>query len=134
MLAQNSAVPKIVVRSIGGGLLLMAFFTNMWSFIAQSTLTGANSLVVLLVFGGLSVVFIGYGIYLFIVSKRFTALKTVADKEEGKKIGMWYGIIFGAEGITIPAVVFTLIHFQLDDLARDSFSCRPAFLPHGENI
>jgi hypothetical protein len=116
MQSSTSDIPKTVIKSIGGGLLLMAVFTMMWAGIAQSGLTSVGRIAIIAVFSCLSLVFIVYAVYLFIMSRHFPALKSEADKAEGKKIGKWYGIIFGAEGITIPIVVFTLLHFQQDKL------------------
>jgi hypothetical protein len=98
----NTATPKIVIQSIGGGLLLMAFFTIMWSGIAFGNATGAGRYLILIVFSLFSLVFIGYGIYYLSTAKRFPKLTTDADKAEGKKMAKLYGITFGLEGILIP--------------------------------
>ena len=112
MQPQKAHIPKIAVRSIGGGLLLMALFTTMWSGIASGGLTGAVRWIILMLFGFISLIFIIYGIRMFILSKYFAVAVNEKDKAEAKKLGIWYGAIFGAEGITIPLVCGLLIYFQ----------------------
>ncbi|MES2277161.1 MAG: hypothetical protein V4592_14125 [Bacteroidota bacterium] len=115
MPATPIAIPKIAMRSIAGGLLLMAFFTTMWSGVASASLTGGARIVEMMVFMGMALLFVIYGIYFFIVSKRFQNM-TEEDKAEGKKMGIWYGIIFGLEGITIPIAAFICIQLHHTDL------------------
>jgi len=104
-------IPKIAMQVIAGGLLLMAFFTIMWSGIALGSLQGVGRIINLLVFWGSALAFIGYAIYFFRSVKRFQPVTTELEKAEGKKMGTAYGIIFGLEGIFIPVAVF--ICFQL---------------------
>jgi hypothetical protein len=108
----KSHIPKIAVRSIGGGLLLMAIFTMLWAGIASGGLIGPAHWSVLVLFGLISISFIIYGIKIFSLSKYFTAPTNEKDKAEAKKLSIWYGVIFGAEGITIPLVAGVLIAFQ----------------------
>lgn len=116
MQAKPNTIPKIVMQSIGGGLFLMAFFTTMWSGIASGSLTGGARMADMVVFFGMASMFIIYGVYFFIASKRFDVIKTAADKAEGKKMGMWFGIIFGLEGVTIPVAAFICIGLHKSEL------------------
>jgi hypothetical protein len=105
-------VPRIAIQSISGGLLLMAFFTMVWAGIASGGLTGFGQYAVLFVFGVPSGMFVAYSISLFRASRHFPPLVSSADKIEGKRMGIWYGIIFGAEGVTIPIVCGLLVYFR----------------------
>jgi hypothetical protein len=108
-------IPRIAVRSIGGGLFLMALFTMIWTGIASDGLLGAAHWSVLVLFGLISLSFIVYGIRMFRLSKYFSVPTNEKDKAEAKKLSIWYGVIFGAEGITIPLVAGVLIAFQKAD-------------------
>ena len=112
MQSTNHTVPRIAIQSIAGGLLLMAFFTMVWAGIASGGLAGFGQYAVLFVFGVPSGMFVAYSISLFRASRHFPPLVSSADKAEGKKMGIWYGIIFGAEGVTIPIVCGLLIYFR----------------------
>jgi len=115
MQPQKAHIPKIAVRSIGGGLLLMALFTTMWAGIAASGVTGTTRWLIFIVFGIAVISFIIYGIKMFMLSKYFTPAINEKDKAEAKKLGIWYGVIFGAEGVTIPLVCGLLIYLHKTD-------------------
>lgn len=112
MQSTNHTIPRIAIQSIAGALLLMAFFTMVWAGIASSGLAVAGQYAVLFVFGVPAGMFVAYSISLFRASKHFPPLTSSADKAEGKRMGIWYGIIFGAEGIIIPVVCCLLVYFR----------------------
>jgi len=108
----NHSVPRIAIQSVAGGLLLMAFFTMVWTGIASGSAKGLAQYAVLFVFGVPSGMFIAYAISLFNTAKHFPPLVSSADKAEGKRMGIWYGIIFGTEAITIPVVCGLLVYYK----------------------
>jgi hypothetical protein len=108
-------IPRIAVRSIATGMLMMAFFTMMWAGIAYGSMT--HGLVVLIIFSLISLAFIAHAIYFFMISKGFPKLSTEEDKAEGKKTGMWFGIIFGAEGLLIFIAINVVINLGRADLS-----------------
>jgi hypothetical protein len=112
MPTSTHTIPRIAIQSIGGGLLLMTFFTIMWVGIACGNLAGITQYAVIFVFGVPCGMFMTYALSLFRAAKYFPPLTTEDDKAEGKKMGIWYGIIFGAEGVTIPVVSGLLAYFQ----------------------
>jgi hypothetical protein len=108
----DKTIPKVVVKSVAGGLLLMAFFTLIWAGIASGGQSGTPFYLIVIIFGIICCTFVAYAIFLFKASKNFAELSSDEDKAKGKKIGMWYGIIFGAEGVIIPIVCCTLVFFK----------------------
>jgi hypothetical protein len=114
MTEESNLLPRIAVRSIATGLLMMAVFTMMWSGIAYGSLE--HGLVVLVIASLIGIAFIANAIYLFKISKRFPGLESKADKAEGKRTGKWFGIIFGAEGLGIFIVVNLVINLGYADL------------------
>ncbi|SDT41721.1 hypothetical protein SAMN05216490_3405 [Mucilaginibacter mallensis] len=112
MQPQKAHIPKIVIKSIGGGLLLMALFTMAWAGIASGGLPGAGHWAILVVFGIISISFIIYGIKMFTLSKYFSTPANEKDRAEAKRLSIWYGVIFGAEGIVIPIVAGALVYFH----------------------
>ncbi|MBC7400083.1 MAG: hypothetical protein H7289_09070 [Mucilaginibacter sp.] len=109
-------IPRVAIQSIATGLLMMAVFTTMWAGIASSSLTGAHRDFEIGFFGVLIFAFIGSAVYFFSVSKRFPVLSSDADKARGKKEGMWFGIIFGGEGLGIVIAVNLVIYLGHPDL------------------
>jgi hypothetical protein len=114
MTEKTNKVPGIAIINIAGGLLLMAFFTIIWSIIAENEMNGNDNGVVLIAFGLFSLTFIIYALYLFSISKRFPTLSNDAQKLEGKKFAKKFGIFFAIEGIAIFVLVNILINFHCD--------------------
>ena len=113
---QQQLIPAIAVKGIASGLLMMAGFTMIWAGIAFSGLHGTTTAWALIVFPVLAIAFIIKGIKLFGIAKLHPAVESEADKAEGKKMGMWFGIIFGAEGLLIfiaVNVVTNIGHHEL---------------------
>ena len=94
-------IPAAAVKGIATGLLMMAFFTLIWAGIAFGGLHGTSWWFVLLIFPAMSIFFIFNAVKLFGIVKYYPALTSEADIAEGKKMGKWFGIIFGAEGLGI---------------------------------
>jgi hypothetical protein len=107
-------VPRIAITSIATGLLMMAFFTTLWAGIAFGSLDGKK--IILIIFCPLIIVFIINAINFFIISKLFPKMSSDADKAEGKKTGMWFGIIFGAEGLLIFVAINIVTNIGHADL------------------
>jgi hypothetical protein len=98
---RENLIPAAAVKGIATGLIMMASFTLIWAGMAYSGLRGSDMAWVLIVFPVLAGVFISKGITLYGVAKHHPAVESDEDKAEGKKMGMWFGIIFGAEGLLI---------------------------------
>lgn len=114
--AGQKLIPKPAVKGIATGLCLMAFFTLIWAGIAFGAIYKTASAFMLLIFPLLSAWFLLYAVKLFRAAKYFPKLTTEADLAEEKRIGKWFGIIFGAEGLGIFIginVVINLGHPEL---------------------
>ncbi|WP_426669951.1 hypothetical protein ACPPVU_01655 [Mucilaginibacter sp. McL0603] len=107
-------IPRIAITSIATGLLMMAFFTTMWTGIACGSLK--HGIILLILFGIIIITFISFAIYLFGISKRFPKLESETDKAEGKQAGKWFGIIFGAEGLGIFVAINIVVNLGHADL------------------
>lgn len=94
-------IPRIAVQSVGGGLLMMALFTLMWTGIAQGGLKGYDHHLTLILFSMLCLVFVVYGIRILIEARKYPKFTSEADAAEGKAMGKRFGIIFGIEGAAI---------------------------------
>ncbi len=101
MKTEPHPIPRIAIHSIATGLLMMAFFTMLWAIIAHAGLAGRDSNIEIVVFAVLAIAFVVKAIYFFSIAKRFPKSTTEAHAEVGKRSGMWFGIIFGAEGLGI---------------------------------
>jgi hypothetical protein len=113
---QPDLIPAVAVKSIASGLLLMAVFTLVWAGIAFGGLKDTNYWFGLLIFPVLSILFVVNAVKLFRISKYYPQLTLEADIAEGKKTGMWFGIIFGAEGLLIFVAVNVVVNIGHPEL------------------
>jgi hypothetical protein len=95
------AMPREAVKGTATGLMMMAVFTMIWAGIAYGALHETAYALLLIIFPVLSVVFILKGLSLFKIAKNFPKSISEDDIAEGKRIGKWFGIVFGAEGLGI---------------------------------
>lgn len=95
-------IPRVAIRGICGGLILMALFTMVWAGIAQGGLMGSDDRVVLIAFALLALLFVINAVRFFIASKQFPVFTSDEDKAEGKRTSKAFGLIFGIEGAAIP--------------------------------
>lgn len=98
---QTHTVPAEAVKGIASGLLMMAFFTLLWTGIAYGGIHNSSLAWILVVFLLLAATFIVNGISLYKIAKHFPKVQSEEDKAEEKRMGKWFGIILGAEGLGI---------------------------------
>lgn len=109
-------IPAAAVKGIATGLVMMAVFTLIWASIAYHGLAASNYWVALLVFPVFSVLFIVNAVKLFKIAEYYPKLKSEEELAEGKRIGKWFGIIFGAEGLGIFIAVNVVINLGYPQL------------------
>jgi hypothetical protein len=109
-------IPSTAVTGIASGLLIMAFFTILWSCIAYHGLEKTNYWYILLAFPICTALFIIDAIKLFKAAKFYPKLTLEADIAEEKKMKKWFGIIFGAEGLGILIGINIVTNIGLADL------------------
>jgi hypothetical protein len=98
----TKTLPAIAIRSVATGLFMMTVFTGIWTGIAFGAgLSGSHYQYLLLVFILCMILFCVQGIYYFRIAKKYPSVQTEEEAAEGKRMGMWFGIIFAAEGLFI---------------------------------
>jgi len=116
MTEPDHTVPREAITGIAIGLMMMAVFTCIWATIANAGLQGSDHHIALYGFGALVGVFFASGIVVFKQAKNFEKATSAADIEMRKKSGMWFGIIFGAEGFLIFIAVNLVINLGHPEL------------------
>ena len=114
--AQQHVIPASAIRGIATGLFMMAFFTGLWSGIAYGGLQLSIFKFVLVIFLFLIILFVVNGIRFFRIAKLFPESLSDEEVAEKKKMGKWFGIIFGAEGLGIFLAVNIVINLGHPDL------------------
>jgi hypothetical protein len=101
-MTNTTTLPSVAIRGVGTGLFMMAVFTGIWAGIAYGAgLSGSSYQWLLLIFLVLMILFVIQGIWFLGIARKYPAIQSAEDAAEGKKMGMWFGIIFGAEGLFI---------------------------------
>lgn len=116
MTEPNKTIPREAITGIATGLMLMAVFTSIWASVANAGLNGSDHHVALYGFGVLIGVFFASSISVFTRAKNFPKSTSAADIAIRKKSGMWFGIIFGAEGFLIFIAVNAVINLGHPEL------------------
>lgn len=117
MIAQANpglTMPRPAVQGIASGIFFMAFFGAIWGIISAAYMSGAFQIVTFVLVGLVTLgLFAVVGILLRFAS---TLPKTVSPEDAaiGKRIGIWFGIVFGIEIVLIVLASVLLSTFQLD--------------------
>jgi hypothetical protein len=96
----NAPVKDQLQRPMGG-LMLMTFFTLIWTLIAENSLANRDHRIAGIVFFTIILIFIRFYIYFFKAKKHFPAHLVTITNTGGNKSGKWFLIIFGIEGFAI---------------------------------
>lgn len=99
----QTIIPRAAVRGTAFGVIFMAFFGTLWAGIGIRGLQGWGFLWLLilsLLIGG--ILLLG-GIVLIMNSKRLSNKMVEGDSYRWKRKNMWFGILFGLEGVLIAA-------------------------------
>lgn len=97
----SETIPRNAVRGVASGVLFMAFFGTMWAGIGIMGLQGWGGLWFALV-----AVLVGIGLLVGAISllrssRRLPDQVAQTDDQQGKPIGIWFGIVFATEGVLI---------------------------------
>jgi len=98
---ETHIIPGAAVKGIATGLVMMAVFTTAWAAISYHGLAAGNYWVALVAFPIFSIIFIVNAVRLYKIAPLYPELTSEADIAEEKRMGKWFGIIFGAEGLGI---------------------------------
>jgi hypothetical protein len=109
-------IPRAALKGVATGLCLMSFFTLIWSAIAYGGLHPGGYWALVLIFPVLCIVFMINAIRLFRIAKYFPDDTSPEAVARGKKMGKWFGIIFGGEGLVIFIAINVLTNLGHPEL------------------
>ena len=97
----SSTVPGFAVRGVASGVIFMAFFGTLWANIGIGGLQGWGGVWFLIVAVLVGIGLLLGGISLLLASRRLSDQIAEADVPRGRRIGLWFVIIFASEGVLI---------------------------------
>lgn len=101
MSQSSSRVPGFAVRGVASGVLFMAFFGSLWASIGIVGLHGWGGAWFPTTAVGIGVGLLVAGFSLIRASRRLSDVVVETNDERGKRITMWFVIIFTTEGVLI---------------------------------
>ena len=99
----QTITPRAAVRGTATGVIFMAFFGTLWAGIGIRGMQGWGFLWLLIISLLIGVILLVGGIVLIMNSKRLSNEMGDVDSRRWKRKNMWFGIIFGLEGMLIAA-------------------------------
>jgi hypothetical protein len=117
MIAQASPgreLSRPAVQGIASGIFFMAFFGAFWGFTSASFLSSAFQSVAFVLVGLVTLGFVGMVGILLRYAHALPKTVSPEDAALGKRIGIWFGIVFGIEIVLIALASTLLSTFQLD--------------------
>lgn len=108
--------PSDELSRCASGMLMMAFFTTIWSIIAYSGLKNSPYKFALIFFFVLILVFAGYAFKFLKASKRHPDQGVKVVSEADKRRDKWYMFVFIAEGLGIFIGINIVINLGYPDL------------------
>lgn len=108
----SQILPKPAVRSITISMFLMAGFTVAWSSIAAVGLAPAARVLVVSVFGLLSLLIGSSAVRFFVLAKQLPELSSKTDLAFNKRMKKAYRLVFSAEGVCIGVAAGLLNGFH----------------------
>jgi hypothetical protein len=98
-------VTKGDLRGTASGVLFMAFFGTLWSYTGVMGLQGWGSPWLLIVALAIGILLVVGGFSLISASKEFPQGTSIHSGNGGRKMRMWFNIIFAGEGIAIGIAI-----------------------------
>ncbi|HEX5501253.1 MAG TPA: hypothetical protein VFW96_01440 [Thermomicrobiales bacterium] len=100
------------MRGIASGIFFMAFFGAVWGLLGLSFLTGGARVIAWVVIALVTLGFCGVGGALLRHARALPETASAEDAAEGRRIGRWFGIVFGVESGLIALASVLLGIFQ----------------------
>jgi hypothetical protein len=110
--SQRPNLSRPAVMGIASGIFFMAFFGALWGLMSAGFMDSVVQPVAFVVIGLVTLGFLGLVVMLMRYARSLPATTSSEEDEAGKKIGMWFGIVFGLEALLIALTSIVLGRMQ----------------------
>ncbi|SRR5579875_263305 len=114
--SQPLELPREAVQGVASGIFFLAFFGGAWALWGTSFLRGALHISVYVIIGLVTLVFFGIGVMVMRCARTLSPATAPEDVATGRRIGIWFGVVFGAEAVLIALASILLSNFGADRL------------------
>jgi hypothetical protein len=112
--SQRQELPRAALLGLAGGIFFLTFFGAFWGFMSTANMNSAFQAAAFLLVGLVTLGFFGIGVMLLRYANTLPKSVSPVDAAIGKRIAVWFGIIFGIEILLIALANILLSTFQLD--------------------
>jgi hypothetical protein len=116
MSVQAPRLPRQAVQGVASGIFFLTFFGAAWALAGTSFLRGALHFGAYVLIGLVTLVFFGIGAMLLRYARSLQPAVAAEDVAMGRRLGIWFGVVFGIE-----AVLIALASTLLSSFGADSF-------------
>jgi hypothetical protein len=110
--SQRPNLSRPAVMGIASGIFFMAFFGALWGLMSAGFMDSVVQPVAFVVIGLVTLVFLALVVMLVRYARSLPATTSPEEAAAGKKIGMWFGIVFGLEALLIALTSIVLGRMQ----------------------
>jgi hypothetical protein len=117
MSVQASPSPELsrmAVWGVASGIFFLTFFGAIWGLAGTAFLHGIVRISALVLIGHVTLVFLSVGGMLLRYARSLPQTVMPEEATTGKRIGIWFGIVFGAEAVLIALASTLLSTFRAD--------------------
>jgi tetrahydromethanopterin S-methyltransferase subunit G len=107
----SQGLPREAVQSLASGIFFLTFFGGAWALWGTSFLQGALHIGAYVLIGLITLAFFVIGARLSRYARTLPQATALEDVATGKRIGRWFGIVFGAEVVLILLAAILLSRF-----------------------
>jgi hypothetical protein len=112
--SQGRELPRQAVQGMASGIFFMTFFGAIWGFISAAFMTGIVQIVAFILVALVTLAFLVVGVMLMRYARSLPKASSPEDTAIGKRISLWFGIIFGLEFVLIALASTLLSIFDAD--------------------
>ncbi len=99
------------VRGIASAIFFLTFFGAIWGLAGITFLSGVLWVGAVVLIGLVTLVFLSVGVRLLRYARSLPQTVTPEEAATGKRIGIWFGVVFGAEAVLIALASILLSRF-----------------------
>jgi hypothetical protein len=111
---QESQLPRQAVQGVASGIFFLTFFGAAWALWGTSLLQGALHILAYVLIALVTLVFLGIGVMLLRYARSLQPAVEPEDVAVGRRIGIWFGVVFGSEAVLIALASILLSRFGAD--------------------
>src|SRR5579859_2784988 len=110
----SQTLPRQVVRGMASGIFFLAFFAAFWGGISAAYMDGPLQIGAFVLVGLVTLIFFILGGMLLRSARALPKAESSESTTQGRRYGVWFGIVFGIEIMLIVLANILLSNFHAE--------------------